>query len=56
MIDKRAGGRSGVHWLSSGSENMYQLSHRQSTAKWHDKPTHPSSSSVKHNSNVLPMW
>ena len=46
----------GVHWLSPGSKGKYQLSHRQSTAKWQDKPTRPSSSSVRHNSNVLPMW
>ena len=56
MINKRAGGRSGVHWLSPGSADMFQLSHRQSTAKWQDKPTRPSSYSVKHNSNVVPMW
>ena len=44
MINKRAGGRSGVHWSSLGSETVQH------------KPTRPNSSSVRHDSNVSPLW
>ena len=37
------------------TENMFQLSHRQSKAKWQHKPTRPSSPSVKHASSAAPI-
>ena len=56
IINMRAGGLSGVHWSSPSSKNKFQMSHKQSTAKWQDKPTLPSSSLVRHDSNVAPAW